>query len=48
MAYAQLSMARRLTGQVLALDRKSGRVYALRFRAYGKRRYLTLGTRAEG
>lgn len=41
-------MARRLTGQVLALDRKSGRVYALRFRAYGKRRYVTLGTRAEG
>jgi integrase len=41
-------MARKLTGQVLALDRKSGRVYALRFRAYGKRRYVTLGTRDEG
>ncbi len=48
MAYAQLSMARKLTGQVLVLDRKGGQVYALRFRAYGKRRYLTLGTRAEG
>ena len=35
-------------GQVLELDRKHGRVYALRFRAYGKRRYLTLGSTAEG
>jgi integrase len=41
-------MARKLTGQVLALDRKGGRVYALRFRAYGKRRYLTLGRAGQG
>jgi integrase len=47
-AYAQLSMARRLTGQVLVLKRKHDRVYALRFRAYGRRRYVTLGTRTEG
>jgi hypothetical protein len=30
-------------GEVLVRKRKRGRVYALRFRAYGKRRYLTLG-----
>jgi integrase len=41
-------MARRLTGEVLELDRKGGRTYALRFYAYGKRRYVTLGTVAEG
>jgi integrase len=41
-------MARNLTGQVLDLDRKGGRTYALRFYAYGKRRYLTLGTAADG
>lgn len=41
-------MARRLTGEVLDLDRKGGRTYALRFYAYGKRRYVTLGTVAEG
>jgi integrase len=35
-------------GQVLELDRKGGRTFALRFRAYGKRRYLTLGTAAQG
>ncbi len=35
-------------GQVLELDRKGGRTFALRFRAYGQRRYLTLGTTAEG
>jgi hypothetical protein len=28
-------MSRRLSGEVLELDRKSGRVFALRFRAYG-------------
>jgi integrase len=41
-------MSEQATGQVLELDRKGGRAFALRFRAYGKRRYLTLGTAAEG
>ena len=35
-------------GEVLVRKRKRGRVYALRFRAYGKRRYLTLGYACEG
>jgi integrase len=35
-------MARPPTGQVLERQGKRGRVYALRFRAYGKREYLTL------
>lgn len=39
-------MARRATGQVV--EPRDGRAWALRFRAYGKRRYLTLGTTAEG
>jgi Phage integrase, N-terminal SAM-like domain len=34
-------MARPATGQVLAREGKRGVVYALRFRAYGRRRYLT-------
>lgn len=41
-------MARRSTGQVVELERQDGRTFALRFRAYAKRRYLTLGTSAEG
>jgi len=41
-------MSERAGGQVLGLKRKAGRTFALRFRAYGKRRYLTLGTVAEG
>lgn len=41
-------MSEKATGQVLELDRKGGRTFALRFRAYGKRRYVTLGTVAEG
>ena len=41
-------MARSSIGQVVELDRKGGRTFALRFRAYGKRRYLTLGTAEEG
>ena len=41
-------MPRRSTGQVLELDREGGRTFALRFRAYGERRYLTLGTVGEG
>ncbi len=36
-------MSTQPTGQVLELDRKGGRTFALRFRAYGKRRYVTLG-----
>jgi integrase len=35
-------MARRATGQVVVREGKRGRVYALRFRAYGRREYLTL------
>lgn len=41
-------MVARPTGQVLERNWKSGCVFALRFSAYGERRYLTLGTRAEG
>ena len=41
-------MARSSTGQVVELHRKGGRTLALRFRAYGKRRYVTLGTAGEG
>jgi hypothetical protein len=39
-------MARPATGQVVVRKREQGRL--LRFRAYGKRRYLTLGTEADG
>lgn len=39
-------MARKATGQVV--EPKDGRAWALRFRAYGKRRYVTLGTGEEG
>ena len=42
-------MPRPSTGQVLERRRADGtRVYALRFRAYGERRYITLGSSAEG
>jgi Phage integrase, N-terminal SAM-like domain len=41
-------MARSSIGQVVELDRKGGRTFALRFRAYGTRRYVTLGTAEEG
>ena len=41
-------MARRPEGQVLERLWKSGRGYALRFRAYGERQYLTLGPETEG
>ena len=41
-------MAPNATGEVLERWRGGSVVYALRFRAYGKRRYLTLGTKAEG
>ncbi len=42
-------MARPATGQVLErLAKMGGTTFALRFRAYGKRQYVTLGTKAEG
>src|SRR5215212_10793172 len=41
-------MPKKATGQVVVSKAKRGRVYALRFRAYGKRRYVTLGTAEEG
>jgi integrase len=41
-------MARKATGQVVERDRRRGRTYALRFRAYGERRFLTLGRADEG
>jgi integrase len=41
-------MSRKATGQVLERDGKRGRTYALRFRAYGERRFLTLGRADEG
>ena len=41
-------MTKRASGQVLEFDREGGRTFALRFRAYGKRRYLTLGTVEQG
>jgi hypothetical protein len=45
----EATMARPLKGQVIERDGKTGHRYALRFRAYGRRHYLTLGvaTRAE-
>ncbi len=41
-------VARRSEGQVVERRWKSGRGYALRFRAYGERRYLTLGLESKG
>ncbi|MGH2976499.1 MAG: tyrosine-type recombinase/integrase, partial [Solirubrobacterales bacterium] len=41
-------MPRNPTGQVLIRKTKRGRVFALRFRAYGERRYVTLGTSEDG
>lgn len=41
-------MVKRSAGQVLERRRKGGTIYALRFRAYGQRHYLTLGGEAEG
>jgi integrase len=41
-------MARPATGQVIERRGERGLVYALRFRAYGRRRYLTLGGPEEG
>lgn len=39
-------MARKATGQVI--EPKDGRAWAIRFRAYGKRRYVALGTAEDG
>ena len=41
-------MAPKPTGQVIARRTSRGTVYALRFRAYGERQYVTLGTVEEG
>jgi integrase len=41
-------MPRDSNGQVVERSRKGGRTFALRFRAYGKRRYLTLGSSEGG
>jgi integrase len=39
---------KRAKGEVLPRDWKAGRGFALRFSAYGRRRYLTLGLECEG
>ncbi len=39
---------RKPSGQVLEFERADGRTFALRFRAYGERRYVTLGSVADG
>lgn len=41
-------MARRPTGQIVERSGRRGTVYAIRFRAYGKRWYVTLGTADQG
>ena len=41
-------MARPASGQVVVRKGKQGKSYALRFRAYGQRQYVTLGSDAEG
>jgi len=41
-------MARKATGQVVVTKPRGGRTFALRFRAYGKRRYVRLGTAEQG
>ncbi len=41
-------MARRPTGEVIERDRKGGRAFALRFRAYGRRHFVMLGGAEEG
>jgi integrase len=41
-------MAVRPRGQVVERRLKGGRIYAIRFHAYGRRRYLTLGLESEG
>ncbi|MCW3020345.1 MAG: integrase family protein [Solirubrobacterales bacterium] len=41
-------MARPATGQVLTDKRGGSRTFALRFRAYGRRHYITLGSATDG
>jgi hypothetical protein len=41
-------MPPRPTGEVIERDRAGGRVFALRFRAYGRRHFVTLGGAADG
>ena len=41
-------MARAATGQVVERSGARGITYALRFRAYGNREYVTLGNTADG
>ena len=41
-------MAKRPTGEVIERERKNGRVFALRFRAYGRRHFVTLGGTGDG
>lgn len=41
-------MARPATGQVVLRSTAAGRTYARRFRAYGRRQYVTLGTDRDG
>jgi integrase len=41
-------MARPPTGQIIERHGKGGTMFAVRFHAYGKRRYLTLGSPEEG
>ncbi len=41
-------MARQATGQIIIRKRKRSTTFALRFRAYGKREFITLGSAADG
>jgi integrase len=41
-------MARKSTGQIIERPSKAGSTYSLRFRAYGRREFLTLGSTTEG
>jgi len=41
-------LPRKMTGQVLEREGRRGRTYALRFTAYGRRQYLTLGNAEDG
>jgi len=41
-------MARPATGQVIVDERRRSPTFGLRFRAYGRREYVALGTAAEG
>ncbi len=41
-------MPRSASGQMIVKDTRGGRTYALRFRAYGRREYVTLGTAEAG